>query len=53
MSCPFSDAELEKWDSICNPMGDECYSCTDFDCDHNENYEENPNFVPFTSGDEP
>ena len=39
MSCPYSDEELEYWDSVSNPMGDECYTCEDWDCEHNENDE--------------
>jgi hypothetical protein len=36
-SCPYSDAELEKWDSVSNPMGDACDDCEDSDCEHNPN----------------
>lgn len=45
MSCPYSQAELEKWDGASNPMGDDCYTCTDFECEHNANIE-NPELVP-------
>lgn len=41
-SCPYSDGELELWDGVTNPMGDDCYSCTDFDCEHNSNRDDNP-----------
>lgn len=34
MSCPYSDEELQEWDSVCNPMGDACSMCQDCDCDH-------------------
>lgn len=34
MGCPYSEEELQKWDSVCNPMGDACYTCEDCDCDH-------------------
>ena len=37
--CPYSDYELEMWDSVCNPMGDACDDCTDFECEHNPNPE--------------
>ena len=41
MSCPYSDEDLERFDSVSNPMGKECYTCEDFDCEHNEN-DDNP-----------
>ena len=34
MGCPYSEEELIKWDSVMNPMGEACYTCTDCDCDH-------------------
>jgi hypothetical protein len=34
MSCPYSDEELQKWDSVTNPMGDACYTCQDCHCEH-------------------
>lgn len=34
MSCPYSDQELAFWDSVCNPIGDACYSCDDCQCEH-------------------
>ena len=34
MGCPYSDEELEKWDSVCNPMGPACSECNDCECDH-------------------
>lgn len=37
MGCPYSDEELTVWDGVENPMGDVCYSCEDFDCEHNPN----------------
>lgn len=39
-NCPYSDKELDLWDSVTNPMGDECYTCDDFECEHNANYDE-------------
>jgi len=35
--CPYSETELAMWDSVCNPMGDACYDCDEFECDHNPN----------------
>jgi len=46
MSCPYTDDELSFWDSVSNPMGTECNSCTDFDCEHNSNIDENPEYFP-------
>lgn len=34
MSCPYSEEELQEWDSVCNPMGDACYTCDECGCDH-------------------
>ncbi len=45
MSCPYSDKELDYWDGVCNPMGEACYTCEEYDCDHNEN-PDNPFFIP-------
>ena len=42
MSSQYSDTELEYWDGVANPMGKPCYSCMDFDCEHNANDEMNP-----------
>jgi len=50
MSCPYSEMELEKWDSVCNPMGEACSSCEEFDCDHNDNFD-NPNLWTEGSGE--
>lgn len=35
--CPYSDEELQFWDSVSNPMGDACDDCDDYDCEHNPN----------------
>lgn len=35
MSCPYSERELRKWDSVCNPMGESCYDCEEYECEHN------------------
>lgn len=29
MSCPYSESELEYWDGVANPMGQDCYDCDD------------------------
>ncbi len=34
MSCPYSDEELQKWDSVCNPMGPACRDCDECECEH-------------------
>jgi len=34
MSCPYSEAELQGYDSVCNPIGDACSTCDDCDCEH-------------------
>lgn len=47
MSCPYSDEELAIWDGVTNPMSNICYTCTDFDCEHNSNYDENPECIDF------
>lgn len=39
MGCPYSDEELQKWDSVTNPMGPACSDCEDYDCEHNPNVE--------------
>ena len=44
MSCPYSDEKLEYWDGVSNPMGQACYSCEDWECEHNENID-NPELV--------
>ncbi len=33
-SCPYSDEELEKWDSVTNPLGDACHVCDNCYCEH-------------------
>jgi len=43
-SCPYSDEHLAVFDGVSNPMGDVCYRCRDFECEHNSNTEENPNY---------
>ncbi len=35
--CPYSEEELQKWDSVSNPMGEACSDCTEYDCEHNPN----------------
>lgn len=49
MSCPYSEEELQEWDSVANPMGEACSTCKDCDCEHwvgscedCENYEKWP-----------
>lgn len=39
MSCPYSSEELDLWDGVCNPMGDACDECGEFECEHNSNPE--------------
>ena len=34
MSCYYSDALLEEWDSVCNPIGELCFRCDNCECDH-------------------
>ena len=34
MSCPYSEEELQVWDSVANPMGEACYHCFECDCEH-------------------
>jgi hypothetical protein len=34
MGCPYSEEELQEWDSVANPMGDACFDCEDCDCEH-------------------
>lgn len=41
MTCPYTEFQLEVWDGVCTPMGEVCYSCEEFGCEHNAN-EENP-----------
>jgi hypothetical protein len=47
MNCPYSDEELEYWDSVTNPMGKECESCDDFECEHNNNLNNPERYDPF------
>jgi len=44
MSCPYSDAELDYWDGVANPMGGACYSCQEYECEHNFNMD-NPELI--------
>lgn len=44
MSCPYTDEELEIWDSVTNPMGQPCYRCDDYGCVHNFN-DDNPELI--------
>ena len=32
--CPYSEYELQEWDSVCNPMGEACYECDECECEH-------------------
>jgi hypothetical protein len=34
MGCPYSEEELQKYDSVNNPIGEVCDFCDDCDCDH-------------------
>lgn len=43
MGCPYSDTALDYWDGVYNPMGDACYNCDEFECEHNANFD-NPNW---------
>jgi hypothetical protein len=51
MSCPYSDEELQYWDGVTNAMGKECDSCEDFDCEHNTNFENNPECAGMNDGE--
>ena len=44
MDCPYSDEELQYFDGVNNPMGDECRNCQNFECEHNftEQYDDGP-----------
>jgi len=42
MSCPYDEILLDYWDGVNNPMGDNCYECEEWDCEHNFNID-NPN----------
>ena len=35
MGCPYNKTLVEYWDEVCNPLGDACYHCDDYDCEHN------------------
>jgi hypothetical protein len=37
MSCPYNSEELDDWGSVNNPMGLPCYSCGEWECEHNFN----------------
>ena len=37
MTCPYPDELLEKWDGICNPIGNACGDCDETECEHNLN----------------
>lgn len=56
MSCPYSERELEEWDSVCNPMGKACYECNDCYCehfagDHSQGCPNlNPDCIPYDGG---
>ena len=32
--CPYSEEELQEWDSVANPIGDACFTCDECDCEH-------------------
>jgi len=32
--CPYSEEDLQEWDSVANPMGDACYTCNECECEH-------------------
>ena len=34
MSCPYPSELLEKWDGVCNPIGDACNDCEEYECEH-------------------
>jgi len=44
MGCPYSEEHLVVFDGVANPMGEPCYTCADFECEHNSNIEENPEY---------
>jgi len=43
LDCPYSEDELDRWDGVDNPMGNFCYECEEWECEHNANGD-NPNF---------
>ena len=49
-ACPYSEEELEKWDSVSNPMGRACLGCENYDCEHNLNSD--PSYPEFDSYEE-
>lgn len=46
----FSEDLMEMFDGITNSMGEPCNSCTDFECEHNNN-EDNPEWLFDGSGE--
>jgi len=34
MSCPYSEEQLQLFDSVANPIGDACRTCDECDCEH-------------------
>lgn len=44
LGCPYSEDELDRWDGVNNPMGNFCYECEEWECEHNANGD-NPNFL--------
>jgi len=44
LGCPYSEDELDRWDGVDNPMGNFCYECEEWECEHNANGD-NPNFL--------
>ena len=51
MMCPYSDEELEFWDSVNNPMGNACFKCDEWNCEHNFN-PDNPEIIDYWEYDE-
>lgn len=37
MSCPYPSETLDYWDGVANPIGDACYACGEWECEHNLN----------------
>lgn len=37
LNCPYSSEELDYWDGVCNPMGEACFDCGEYECEHNPN----------------
>lgn len=52
MWCPYSEAALAYWDGVCNPMGEACNDCQDYDCEHNPNPDPMSYFEPEIVGED-